>query len=277
MRIEAERARVLITVKATPQPSEKYGDTVCVAGIRLDTPTPTWIRLYPIAFRYLGDDAQFAKYDIVEVTVRRREGDTREESYTPEEGSWTKTGHLNPWKPRHEIMRDVPVTTTCELMREARRIHSAPSLGLVYPRKVQGLRFEHHKPWTDEQIRKMTSRIERENSALIPVGPVPKVLIAPRLKVQYHYVCAGAQCPSHVGRILDWELTSLQNRYASASIEQLQKVITQNFFTMMFNEKRETGLFMGNFELAAQRGVFSVLGVYWPPRVDTRPAAPTLF
>ncbi|CAM3719201.1 hypothetical protein E4A47_04460 [Micrococcus flavus] len=28
-------ARVLITVKATPQPSQKYGDTVCVAGIRL--------------------------------------------------------------------------------------------------------------------------------------------------------------------------------------------------------------------------------------------------
>ena len=27
----SEQARVLITVKASPEPSEKYGDTVCVA------------------------------------------------------------------------------------------------------------------------------------------------------------------------------------------------------------------------------------------------------
>lgn len=51
MQVMSETARVLITVKASPQPSAKYGDTVCVAGIRVDGGRAEWIPLYPLAFR----------------------------------------------------------------------------------------------------------------------------------------------------------------------------------------------------------------------------------
>ncbi|MDQ2710039.1 MAG: hypothetical protein M3Z25_21535 [Actinomycetota bacterium] len=44
-----EPMRVLVTVKAYPQPSRSYGETVCVAGVRIDTPTPSWTRLHPVA------------------------------------------------------------------------------------------------------------------------------------------------------------------------------------------------------------------------------------
>ncbi|WP_141651225.1 hypothetical protein [Microbacterium sp. 3J1] len=277
MRIEAERARVLITVKATPQPSEKYGDTVCVAGVRLDGPTPTWIRLYPIAFRYLGDDAQFAKYDIIELDVRRRDGDSRRESFTPALGSWQKVGHLPPWRDRHEVLRDLEPTTTCRLMRAAERDHRAPSLGLVFPKEFRGLEFSPHQPWSDEQVRKMAARIEKESSALIPAGAVPPVLVAPRLKVRYRYVCEEPTCSSHVGRILDWELTSLQNRSRRESDTRLKQIITEKFVGMMCDSSRRTGLFLGNFELASRRSKFSVLGVYYPRRADVFRAGPTLF
>ncbi|RRD60723.1 hypothetical protein EII30_05595 [Leucobacter sp. OH1287] len=49
-----ETARVLITVKTSPNPSAKYGDTVCVAGIRTDREAYEWIRLYPVNFRWLS-------------------------------------------------------------------------------------------------------------------------------------------------------------------------------------------------------------------------------
>lgn len=277
MRIEAERARVLITVKATPQPSEKYGDTVCVAGVRLDGTASSWIRLYPIAFRYLGDEAQFKKYDVVELNVRRQDKDSRRESYTPEEGSWRKVDHLPPWRPRHEVIGRLPVTTTCDLRRSAQLDHSAPSLGLVYPREVLGLIFTPHEPWNPEQLRKMRARIERESGALVPTGPIPKALVAPRFKVQYRYLCANTSCSSHVGRILDWELTSLQNRNLRATDDELRAIITDRFLTMMFSRTRNTGLYLGNFELAARRAKFSVLGVYYPTHEDVRPAEPTLF
>jgi hypothetical protein len=41
----------MITVKTYPNPSETYGETVCVAGVRLDRGRPEWIRLYPVKFR----------------------------------------------------------------------------------------------------------------------------------------------------------------------------------------------------------------------------------
>ena len=53
---EVRRLRVMITVKAAPNPSEKYGETVCVAGVSVDPSHPGWIRLYPINFRYLEQD-----------------------------------------------------------------------------------------------------------------------------------------------------------------------------------------------------------------------------
>ena len=64
MKVIAEMARVLITVKTSPQPSTKYKDTVCTAGVRLDGDAPQWIRLYPIPFRHLETDLQFKKYDV---------------------------------------------------------------------------------------------------------------------------------------------------------------------------------------------------------------------
>ena len=61
----AARLRILITVKAAPNPSETYGETVCVAGLRVNLGSPGWVRLYPINFRELDSDQKFAKYDIV--------------------------------------------------------------------------------------------------------------------------------------------------------------------------------------------------------------------
>jgi hypothetical protein len=44
----------MITVKAAPNPSEQYGETVCVAGLQASVESPGWVRLYPINFRELG-------------------------------------------------------------------------------------------------------------------------------------------------------------------------------------------------------------------------------
>jgi hypothetical protein len=63
------RMRILITVKAAPNPSERYGETVCVAGLRLDLGHAGWVRLYPINFRDLESDSKFRKYDVVSVTA----------------------------------------------------------------------------------------------------------------------------------------------------------------------------------------------------------------
>jgi hypothetical protein len=277
MRVQGERAQVLITVKATPQPSTNYGDTSCIAGIRVDGIQPSWIRLYPMAFRWLDGDSQFKKYEVIELEVRRRDPDTRKESYSPTQNSWRVVEKLPPWRARHEVVGQLEPTTTCDLSRAASADGAAHSLGLIYPADVDRLEFEPHPKWTPDQLAKMKARIEKESSALIPMsGSIPAILKEPAFKVRYRYRCEALRCPGHQGRILDWELTSLQNRLRHRG-DDVKAGVTEKFLDQMFASERRSGFYMGNFELAARRGKFSVLGVYWPRAEDTVAPQPTLF
>src|SRR4051794_12186087 len=75
---------ILVTVKAYPSISTKYGEAVCVAGVRIDTPGPEWIRLFPVAFRDLEHSRQFAKYQVVRLRAQRHTTDTRRETWRPD-------------------------------------------------------------------------------------------------------------------------------------------------------------------------------------------------
>jgi hypothetical protein len=74
-----DELEVLVTVKAAPNPSAKSGETVCVAGLGLThgRTQARWIRLSPINFRFLEQDQQFKKYDILRVRATPASGDTR--------------------------------------------------------------------------------------------------------------------------------------------------------------------------------------------------------
>lgn len=74
------RERVLVTVKTYPTLSRKYGETVCTAGIREDG---SWVRIYPVPFRRLGEAERYRKYDWIECDLHRRKADPRPESFTP--------------------------------------------------------------------------------------------------------------------------------------------------------------------------------------------------
>jgi hypothetical protein len=76
--------QAIILVKAWPQPSQKYGETVCCAGV---TPQGEWRRLFPIRFRHLSGDAQFARWDIVQYRPEIPRDDSRRESRRVDEPS----------------------------------------------------------------------------------------------------------------------------------------------------------------------------------------------
>ena len=62
------RTRVRILVKAFPQHSDKYQETVCCAGVTDDAQL---IRLYPITYRRLAQENQFNRYDLIEATLTK--------------------------------------------------------------------------------------------------------------------------------------------------------------------------------------------------------------
>ena len=108
--------RILITVKAYPNPSKKYIETVCVAGI---TDTGQWRRLFPVPFRQLEDEQKFSKYRWISVKVRRS-NDPRPESYHIDANSIVLQEHLDgkdKWTQRDAIIRPL-VQPSIEVLRE---------------------------------------------------------------------------------------------------------------------------------------------------------------
>ncbi|MFH8251494.1 hypothetical protein ACH3VR_14070 [Microbacterium sp. B2969] len=260
-----ESARVLVVVKATPQPSAKYGDTVCVAGIRIDVQPYRWIRLYPVPFRWMPADGQFAKYDIIEASVRRRTQDSRPESYVPDVDSIRVVEKVEGWPHRGDYLGLVPTTTTCALMAAAAARHDAPSLGLIRVAILDGIELEDHLGWSAEERAKIAQSMSMSELDLFGSPTKPPALRAPRLKLRYRYRCQEAGCPGHQGQNLDWELTAFQNRHARVPMPRLREMVEDRFGRMMFDPKRSTAFYMGNFEAAIKRSRFSVLGTYYPP------------
>lgn len=103
----SDRQRILITVKTYPTLSQKYGETVCTAGVREDG---SWVRIYPVPFRRLGDEEQYRKFDWVECRLLRNPADTRPETFRPADTrELTPIGHLgteDEWRDRRRLLLD---------------------------------------------------------------------------------------------------------------------------------------------------------------------------
>jgi len=263
----SERARVLITVKAAPEPSKTYVDTVCVAGVRLnDDDTVEWVRIYPVAFRHLNSEQQFKKFEVIEVELNKSTTDARSESHRPNWDTLKRDGNgkPHPIAARGPILEKLIRPTMCDLRAGVEANPNAQSLGLIEVRDLRALKFEKHGPWTPKQVAGMTAAM----SQLDVFGETEKVpeLIPPRFKVHYDYKCMTETCKGHNPSILDFELSALQYRNRYRSDDDLKAIITQKFHTEMWNEKVRTYFFVGNFADMPKRRSFSVLGVYKPER-----------
>lgn len=161
---QAVPLRILVTVKAAPNPSDRYGETVCVAGIRIDLEHPGWVRLYPINFRELGPQASFQKYDIITVEGVPARQDPRRESWRPRMPTLRVERQLKGWSSREPWVAPYieSETTMCALHRAARSNAAAQSLALIRPCAVTALKIARHSGWTANQ----QARIDRYVSQL---------------------------------------------------------------------------------------------------------------
>lgn len=91
MTISSPSERIVILIKALPQPSKKYGETVCCAGVTADR---RWKRLFPVRFRHLKGDSSFSRWDWVNFKYGRPKSDPRKESCHVHEESIAIDGKL---------------------------------------------------------------------------------------------------------------------------------------------------------------------------------------
>lgn len=249
--------RVLITVKAAPNPSEKHGETVCVAGLRLDPGAEGWVRLYPINFRFIESDHAFRKYDVVSLhAVPASEG--RRESWRPRIDSLRRETHLDDWRRRMPHLGPFAHDTMCELNDGAK---GGRSLGLVKAQAVSRLEVVPHPGWSAEEQRKIDNYINQPE--LFDAGKPKTALQAPRFRATYHWRCPATACKGHAQGLLDWEFTAFQRRLP-ADNEMAIQTIRQKWFAQMCSPDRDVYFYVGN--QAKRHQTFSILGVVYPRR-----------
>ncbi|MEV4377741.1 hypothetical protein [Streptosporangium sp. NPDC049644] len=257
-----QRIRVLITVKAAPNPSETYGETVCVAALRLDLDQPGWIRLYPINFRELGSSHRFRKYDIVTLEAKPNTGDPRAESWRPRSDKVVVEKHLDGWPKRMAYLDDYIEGSMCDLISGAKKRPVGRSLAAIRPMEIIGLDIQPHPGWTPDEQRKIDQYVSQ--LGLFDTGP-RTALQAPRFKAWYRYRCQSASCNTHRQGIYDWELVALQRSVRDRDDAGVKQAIRDKFWDLMNAPDRDTIFYLGNQQAHPQS--FIVLGVAYPRRI----------
>lgn len=256
----AETRRVLITVKAYPNPSQTYDEAVCTAGIDIDT--GRFIRLFPVRFRHMDYDKWFAKYDILEMDVERHKSDPRKDTYTPVVDTIKCVGHISTGSKRHPdwVERSkyvLPLVTTVEKLANAAGTKEC-SLGIVPMRDAKFTAEVDTSEWTPEQLA-ILNREQLFGRRLTPLEKIP-------WKFHYTFKCSE-NCAGHRLQFFDWEAYQLwrnmRDKYgADVAIDK----VLHKYNVVLSEDKKNLHMFVGTH--SRWQHEFMAIGLYYPPRID---------
>lgn len=250
-----------MTVKAYPGLGHADGEAVCVAGVRLDSPKPEWIRLWPVGFRELPETDKFRKWQVIELDGLKSRRDLRPESYTPYLHTIAPGEVIDSrrkWRRRREMLGELlGATTLCDLVAAQDGPDVALSLGLVKVAAGATALVIDGPEWEPERQRLAEAaaapHLLRE-TALRP-------LQAPKFQISYRWHCAHADCSGHEHVSCDWEVGAAALNW-SKSYPDVRLPLLEKFGTGMLPPDHDTYFFVGNQHQRPK--TFMVLGVYYP-------------
>ncbi len=224
--------RVLILTKTYPNPSTKYEETVCVAGI---TETGQFRRIYPVPYRQLDGEQKFKRWQWITAHFEHTSVDKRPESRRVDIDS-IRLGDVIPtnngWVDRLRWLQPQIVKTFEDL--ETRRVHDGSTLGCVRVTRLLGLEIkplpESEREWSPEEKAKLTSSLMQPN--LFDPGSGKKPPILRKIPFQFRYVYeAGGAVHNHM--ITDWEVCTLYlnclKKYGDNWMEPFNKKLDVDF------------------------------------------------
>jgi hypothetical protein len=251
-----ETLKVLVTVKTYPHPSQGYQELVCTAGVLEDG---SFVRLYPIDYRYRPYWEWFSKYDWVEVKAERNRRDPRPESYSPVLDSQIRTiGHVTThgnWAERTRYALAKGARAMCELDALPQ---NKCSLGIVRAGNVKDFLAE---PVERDWPPKWRNLFEQRKL----FGPKQKPLEKVPFKFSYVFECDAPGCKGHRKMIEDWEVFQLFRRMREEhrSEEVAVDKVKETFLGRVCATDRDTHFFVGT---VLSHGAWIILGTFWPKK-----------
>jgi hypothetical protein len=255
-----QEKEILITVKAYPNPSKKYTEAVCVAGVS----EGKWIRLYPVKFRNLPAQKAFKKYELIRVKVKKS-SDPRPESYYPDLDSIKKIAYFDTkndslWEKRNEYLIPTASESMCEILR-LQKINRK-SLGMFKPKDVSEFKMiKEEDEWSPAEQVIQLSLVEPN---IDPVERLP-------FSFKYYFRCNDKSCNGHKMKLIDWEAGELYRKLKNKYLDNyslIEEKMREKWLVQLFSSKRNTYFFVGN--IRAYPNSFVILGVFWPPKVTEK-------
>ena len=250
--------RILVVVKTYPNPSVSYVETVCCAGVDLDT--GRWVRMYPITFRRLADK-RFRKYQVITCEVGPPRQDNRPESLRVDQDTIRLVGDPMPPGPvgwRRRMARLPPLARSLEEIQEAQRLRGS-SIGMFRPKRVTALVLRKAKPWTERKkaaLRQQRLGLGEEEAAeLADLEQIP-------WSFAYRFTCDDERCTGHELGILDWEIGQSYRAWSRTYGDGWEAKLRQRYEIEL--PAADLHFVVGN--LNARRHVFEVIGLVYPPR-----------
>lgn len=239
-----------------PHPSQKHQELVCTAGILNDG---SWVRLYPIDYRYMPNNQRFHKFQKVRLRLlpHGAGNDNRKESRRPDLKSLEILGPRISHPQRRTIMDALPHSTILQLKDQYEKDFT--SLGIVRPSQVLDFEIERvdsdWKPqWQDAMAQ------------FNMFSGVPKALRKLPYKFCYRFRCDDSGDKTHSAMIEDWELGVLFIKESErlGSDEAAAASVKKKYFDQICAPDRDVRFLMGT---VFPYNTWVVVGVFWPPKV----------
>jgi hypothetical protein len=255
-----EKKKILVVVKAYPEPSTKYKSAICMAGI---TEQREWIRLYPIDYDYFIKNLKFPKFTWIEADVepateklmRKESFRVKKETIKIVDDSISQIGgsekeRAKVWTARKKWLTS-SLTPSIESL-DLKWKEDRTSLGVIKPNLVD-LRFR--KPVDEIKIVK-----ERYLQQTLTGD---RILVPDRIEhaISYKYRCEGTDCTTlHDQTCEDWELFEAVRDWPYSGAEKEEKIRAQYFD---FMKTRDLHFIIGMYSL---QPTWMIIGLFYPPK-----------
>jgi len=200
-----QKQRACVLVKAYPQRSQKYEETVCVAAVTEDY---RLLRLYPVRFRHFEESKRFVRFDWLELEVTRPSDDGRPESFRMKEDSLRIIKRKAQMTPQECAQLWKPCVSASLTALEEQQKANGTSLGIIRP-DPESVRFRF-KPVDklDAEDLDEIQEVYQEQQSLLeePLKKLPER----EYVFRYEFTSGGRQ---HSMRIHDWEVQATYEQY----------------------------------------------------------------
>jgi len=249
-----EPLRVLFTVKTYPNPSAKYVETVCTAGIVDDG---RLLRIYPVPFRLLDDESRFKKYQWMQVRARKASSDHRPESYQILEDSLRPgdvLGTERNWEDRKKWV--LPQLSQSMEMLKDRQDMDSTSLGIIRPANVSRFWIRRgDDDWSEKQKANLARRELFRESSHATLQKIP-------WHFGYDFTCDDSRCRGHSYQVFDWEVPQSYRAWAQKYRHDWQDKMQETYGRRLI-ETCDLQFFVGT--IAGHPQNWTIIGLFYPP------------